>query len=334
MNELLAPQPEHPLPSRRRPEFSVLIPAFEAAETIGEAIDSVLAQTYPATEIVICDDGSKEELAPMLAGYGSTVTVIRQDNRGLSGARNTAARHARCEFVVNLDADDLYLPDRLEAIAEAIVQRPDLDVVTTDATIEIEGRAVKRNFGPHFHYAVENQRLEILDRCFVGVHWAIRRSLFLAHDGYDESIHHAEDWELAIRLILSGAKFGLVDAPLSRYRLQQGSLSNQVVGMLTGLIDVIEKTLLRPDLSEAEREVLERRIEDLDRELVLARLREAVLTRSPNLRREALAVVRAPQLSAASRTRAILTYAFPSLARRILARRGRPTAAGLTLSVD
>lgn len=334
MIELVAQKPDQPLPSREPPTFAVLIPAFEAEDTIGEAIDSVLAQTYPASEIIVCDDGSKEELASKLTRYGDAITVVRQENRGLAGARNTAARHARSEFVVNLDADDLFLSNRLQAIAEAIVLRPDLDVITTDATIEIDGRAVRRNFGPHFQYATENQREEILDRCFVGVHWAIRRSLFEMRGGYDESIRSCEDWELAIRLIRSGARFGLVAEPLSRYRLQPGSLSNQVVGMLRGLRAVVEKTLGRSDLSEGERRFLEERLATLDREIPPAELAEAILERAPGVRRKALRVATAPDLPPASRLRAALSFLSPSLARRVLARRGRPTAAGLTLPVD
>jgi glycosyltransferase involved in cell wall biosynthesis len=332
--DLVAPPADGPLAPRDSPTFAVLIPAYEALTTLDEAIDSVLAQTYPAAEIVICDDGSADPVASHVARYGDRVSVVRQENRGLAGARNTAARNAHSEFLVLLDADDLFAPTRLAALAEAIVERPDLDVITTDANVEVEGRIVRRNFDPSFEYATENQREEILDRCFVGVHWAIRRATFERYDGFDEAIRSAEDWDFAIRLIRAGARFGLIDEPLSSYRLQPGSLSNQAVGMLRGLTGVVEKTLRRSDLSDRERRFLERRLARLNREIPPAELSEAIFDRAPDARRVALRVARAPGLSVGSRLRAAVCALSPVLARRILARRGRATAGALTLPVD
>lgn len=333
--EVVAPPPRGPLePRHEPPTFSVVIPAFDAAATIAEAIDSVLAQTHPAAEIVVCDDGSTDGTADLLSRYGDAITVIRQENRGVGAARNTAIAAASSEFVVNLDADDLFLPNRLEAMAAALVERPDLDVLTSDATLEVDGRPLRRNFGPHFHYALDNRRLEIIDRCWVGVDWAARRELMLAHGGYDEQIKNAEDWELAIRLVLGGATFGLIPEPLVRYRLRPGSLSNQGVGLLEGQVQTLQKTLARDDLSPAERAAATTALDRFRRDLSRTRLRESLLHRSPTLRTDALAVMRDRDLPRGSRAKAALTYALPALARRLVARRGSATSGGLRLPVD
>jgi Glycosyl transferase family 2 len=333
--EVVAPPPSAPLePRPEPPSFSVTIPTYESAATIAEAIDSVLAQTYPAAEIVVCDDGSTDGTADLLSRYGDAVTVIRQENRGVAAARNTAIAASRSEFVVNLDADDLFLPNRLELIAAALVERPDLDVLTTDATLEVDGRPLRRNFGPHFQYAVDDRRLAIIDRCWVGVDWATRREVMLAHGGYDEQLKNAEDWELAIRLVLGGVSFGLVPEPLVRYRLRPGSLSNQGVGLVEGQVQALEKTLAHEDLSTEERAAATAALERFRRELSRTRLRESLLHRSPTLRTDALAVMRDRELPRGSRAKAALTYALPSLARRLVARRGSATSGGLRLPVD
>ncbi|HTT94693.1 MAG TPA: glycosyltransferase [Solirubrobacterales bacterium] len=333
--EVVAPRPREPLaPRAAPPTFSVVVPAYESAATIAAALDSALAQTYPAAEIVVCDDGSADGTAAILARYGDAVTVIRQENRGVAAARNAAIAAASSEFVVNLDADDVYLPNRLEVMAAALVERPDLDVLTTDATFELDGRPVRRNFGPDFRYAVEDRRLAILDRCFVGVAWATRRETMLAYGGYDESIRIAEDWELAIRLVLGGARFGLVPEPLVRYRLRRGSLSNQGLGLLEGQVRVLEKTLAHETLSPEEHDFAAAALERFRGELGRTRLRDSLQRRSPTLRRDALAVLEDAELPWPSRAKAALTYAFPGLARRLLARRGSETSGGLRLPAE
>ncbi|HXF30979.1 MAG TPA: glycosyltransferase [Solirubrobacterales bacterium] len=333
--EVWAPPPSGPLePRREPPTFGVTIAAYEAAATIAEAVDSVLAQTYPAAEIIVCDDGSTDGTAEVLARYGDAVTVIRQENRGVAAARNVAIAAARSEFVVNLDADDLFLPNRLELMAAALTDRPDLEVLTTDATLEVDGRPLRRNFGPDFRYAVDDRRLAIIDRCWVGVDWATRREVMLAYGGYDEAIRTAEDWELAIRLVLGGVRFGLVPEPLVRYRLLPGSLSNQGVALLEGQLQALEKTLANERLDEEERGAAMAAVERFRAELGRTRLRESLLARSPTLRRDALAVIKDGDLRWRSRAKAALTWALPGIARRLVARGGSATSGGLRLPVD
>jgi hypothetical protein len=333
--EIVAPPPSGAVePRQEPPTFSVTIPAYESAQTIGEAVDSVLAQTYKAAEIIVCDDGSTDGTAEVLERFGDAITVIRQENRGASAARNAAIAAASSEFVVNLDADDLFLPNRLEVMAKALTARPDLDVLATDATFEVDGRVLRRNFGPDFTYPEDDRRLAILDRCWVGVDWATRREVMLAYGGYDESLRNVEDWELAIRLVLGGVTFGLVPEPLVRYRLRPGSLSNQGLSLLEGQIQVLEKTLTTADLSPEERTFATTALARFRADLPPTRLRESLLRRSPTLRRDALAVIKDTTLPWQSRAKAALTYALPSLARRVVARRGSTTSGGLRLPGD
>ena len=114
------------------PRFSVIIPAYNAEAFIARAIDSVLAQTWPAHEILVVDDGSADSTARIVAGYGEGVRYLRQENAGVSAARNAGARAATGDWLAFLDADDWYYPDRLKWHAEWIAEDDGLDFLTGD----------------------------------------------------------------------------------------------------------------------------------------------------------------------------------------------------------
>src|SRR5829696_1766997 len=106
---------------------SVVIPCYNQAHYLGEAIESVLAQSYPYIEIVVIDDGSTDNTSKVAGSY-SGVCCIRQDNQGLSAARNTGLRHSEGEYVVFLDADDRLLPEALQAGIECLQTNPECAV--------------------------------------------------------------------------------------------------------------------------------------------------------------------------------------------------------------
>ena len=103
-----------------QPRASVVIPSYNHGEFVGDAISSVLAQTYGDYEILIVDDGSTDNTAEIVAQFGSRVRYIRQENQGLSSARNRGINVARGEFIGLLDADDMYEPTFLMSMIEAL----------------------------------------------------------------------------------------------------------------------------------------------------------------------------------------------------------------------
>src|SRR5436305_1316030 len=106
-----APPPEPGLKSpAERPTFSIVITAYQAAGTIATAVESALAQTHPALEVLVVDDGSTDDLAVALAPYAERIRVVRRENGGGAAARNTGAESARGDFMAVLDADDAYHP--------------------------------------------------------------------------------------------------------------------------------------------------------------------------------------------------------------------------------
>jgi glycosyltransferase involved in cell wall biosynthesis len=121
----------------KRIRVTVVIPAFNEASRIGAAIESVLAQTLPAHEIIVVDDGSTDGTAEVASRPG--VRVLRQPNGGISAARNRAFREATGDWIALLDADDFWLPERLAWLARATAVRPDIDFGFSDYTVDEDG---------------------------------------------------------------------------------------------------------------------------------------------------------------------------------------------------
>jgi glycosyltransferase involved in cell wall biosynthesis len=314
------------------PTFAVIIAAYEAERTIAEALQSALDQTLPADRIVVCDDGSADRTAAIVESFGERVTLLRQENRGPSAARNAAIEAADTEWVVNLDADDALLPGNLAARAALLETDPGVEIIATDGLVEVDGIVQRHFYGPSWAFESGDQRRGILERCFI-ISWSVRRLSFLAAGGFDPDLTHAEDWECFIRMILDGARAGFIDEPLSRYRLRPGSLSNQVVALQEGHLQAMRKTADDDRLTEIERERVTAAVASYEAELRVARLREAVLAGGPTARAEARKALRRADTPLPTRAKAGLALLAPGLARRVAARKGRETGAGVTLPI-
>lgn len=333
-----APAPDGPLPEADEPTFSVVIAAYQSAETIAAAVDSALGQSYPAQEVIVCDDGSTDGTPRELARYEGLITIRRQPNAGEAAAKNRAVRAARAEYVAILDADDVFLPRRLEALAALARSRPDLDILTTDATLEVEGRAVRRCYTDSWRFETADQRAAILERNFVFGLAAVRRARLLDEGGFDESLRYATDWDCWIRLILAGARVGLVAEPLARYRLRSTSLSAQRSALLQGRAEVLDRAAANPALTEGERAAVQRRSAEQRHASRIAAAYEALAAGFPEARRLALEVARTSRNPPATRLRAAIAAAAPGLSRAVLRRRtrrlGRGGPAGVMLPGD
>ena len=311
-----APPPPPGLGRGPEPTFSVLIPAYQAAETIGEAIESALEQTRPPVEVVVCDDGSTDDLPSVLSPYLGRIKVVRQENRGGAAALNTALRLASGDFAAVLDADDAYLPRRLEALAQLGAARPDLDILAGDAYFERDGQIVGRIYDAR-EFPVDDQRRAILDWCFL-FNPAVRRSRLVEIGRFDASLRIGYDWDCWLRLILSGSRAGLVPEPLTRYRMVSGSLSDDRPRSLRERVTLLEKAESHPDLRADERRFLAERLSAARRRALLAESRFAICDHSRDARRRALAVAFGPRMRPATRMKAFVAAFAPSLARRVI----------------
>ena len=319
MPPFLLPPPERPVePAERAPTFSVVVAAYQAADVISDALESIRRQTVPPHEVVVCDDGSTDGLDDVLASYRDEIVFVRKTHGGEASAKNAAASRATGEFVVILDADDVFLPRRLEALAELGQLRPDLDILTTDAYLVVDGRRVRRNYDRRWRFEVGDQRRAILERNFVFGHAAVRRTRLLQHGGFDESILWTTDWDLWLRMILDGSRVGAVDEPLALYRLRETSLTAQRRELALGKISTLEKAARSDRLEPSDRAVVQRTMAAHRRELLMLDVRTAILGGQHDARRRALAAARAKGSPVRQRVEALALAASPRLARTML----------------
>jgi GT2 family glycosyltransferase len=284
---VLAPEPVGEIePLSRPPTFSVVLPVYQGAGTIGEAIRSVLAQEPPPLEVIVADDGSTDALERALAPFGNQVKSIHLPHRGVAAARNAGWQAASGDFVLFWDADDVLLPGKLAALGQLGQGRPDLDLLCTDLYFERDGRRAGR-FGEFNPFPQRDQRATILERCFV-IQPAFRRSRLVEIGGFDESLATGEDWDCVLRLILDGSAAGLWDEPLGVYRIQDSSLTDFRPQTLRDRARLLEKALRQPGLRDEERPALERSLAAHRGRARLAVAQNAIGTDAPDARRRSL----------------------------------------------
>lgn len=212
-----------------RPSVSVVIPCFNHARFVAEAIASALGQTRPAAEVIVVDDGSTDETGAALAPHAGRVRVVRQDNRGVSAARNAGAARATGDLLAFLDADDAWLPEKLAAQAEMFAASPALGLVHCGVEeIDAAGRPLRtRVDGLHGHVAEE---MLLFRRAVVlggGSGAVVPRALFEQVGGFDETLGTSADWDLHHR-IARRAAVGFVPRVLLRYRVHGGNMHADV----------------------------------------------------------------------------------------------------------
>ncbi len=320
MRRLLAPPGISAVSSAAPPTFSVIIAAYQAADLVGEAVASALCQTLPPVEVIVCDDGSTDNVEDALEPFGDEVVLIRKEHGGEGSAKNAAAAAASGEFVAILDADDVYFPTRLQALADLASARPDLDILTTDAYLEVDGRIVRRCYDRRWRFEVADQRREILRRNFIFGLAAVRRRRLLEAGGFDESILWTTDWDCWLRLILAGARAGCVDEPLARYRLRESSLSARREELVRGKIATLEKARGNPHLRRDELPVLEAALRGYRSEMAVSRLRRSLARGEPGARLLARRLARTADVPLRHRLGAVAAAAAPDPLARLVRR--------------
>ena len=232
---------------------STIIPAYNAARFVAKAIDSALMQNV-AQQIIVVDDGSKDETADIVRAYGEAVELIQQPNGGVSAARNRGISAARGDFVAFLDADDVWLPGKLARQLALFSSDPALGTVICDEIhVTSDGEIVRPSFlATRRCYGQLPARASRLDK---PVTWLVRESFFptsgvltrrdvLARAGYfDTALSICEDRDLWLRLAFQGP-VGLVPEVMLRY--------------LTGRPDSLSVTATQVRWAEALFEVLQR----------------------------------------------------------------------------
>jgi len=190
------------------PRFSVVIPTYNRADTVGRAIESVLNQTYPPSEVIIVDDGSRDATRARVEGFGPRVTYLPQNNAGAAAARNHGAREARHPWLAFLDSDDIWAATYLEQMAAAISGTAGVAVLYfSDAEFEDypppNNRWARAGFSAKAPFELIEKPIAIVfaeSQPMLLPFSVFRRSEFLAAGGLWEHLPAAEDTHLFTRL--------------------------------------------------------------------------------------------------------------------------------------
>ncbi|HEY6139044.1 MAG TPA: glycosyltransferase family 2 protein, partial [Thermoanaerobaculia bacterium] len=232
---------------------SVIIPAYNYARFLPDAVDSVLAQTWSDWECVIVDDGSTDDTAAVARQYverDRRVRYVRQENAGLAAARNTGLQNTTGEFVQFLDADDRLAPNKLRLHAEFLGAHPETDVVYSEVGFfrtESPQEWRPSLYGKLSHsimarvHGAEEARRKLQHYNIMPVLAAmIRRSVVGRAGAFDEDAPSCEDWGLWIRAAAAGCRFDFCDAaaPVAAVRAHGTSMSRDPARMTRGLIAI------------------------------------------------------------------------------------------------
>lgn len=211
------------------PKVSVIIPTFNNALFISEAIESVIKQTFTDFEVIVVDDGSTDNTKEVLSRYTDTrIRYIYQENKGPSVARNNGVRTAVGEYIAFLDSDDLCLPERLAIQISFLEANPKVDIVhsacffidkngkTVDGAIKNPAKKDKNYF----------ESLVSGEEGFIFSSITMRKRCFDLIGLFDERLKTAEDLDMILRLLLQGNTLSYIDKPLIKYRVNVGISSD------------------------------------------------------------------------------------------------------------
>ena len=181
------------------PTVSVIIPTYNRADFLKEAIESVLAQTFRDVELLVIDDGSTDRTRDVLNGYGARLRPIFQANRGVSSARNAGIRAAQGRYIALLDSDDLWLPKKLAAQIAVMEAQPDIPLCHTEEIWIRRGVRVNqmKKHQKHGGYIFPH----CLPFCVISPSSALMRRAVFDEVGYfDEALPACEDYDLWLRI--------------------------------------------------------------------------------------------------------------------------------------
>jgi glycosyltransferase involved in cell wall biosynthesis len=234
------------------PTYSVVVPAYNAAATVGATIRSILAQSVTDLELIVVDDGSMDTTASIVEAAGDRrIRLIRQSNTGLAGARNRGIAEARGRYVAFLDADDLWMPEYLAVVSETFDGDPSTGVVYSDgwvlahATGRIRRTSVLAYGKPPPPTVSDPNELfrRLLAYNYLISAAVVRKSVLEDVGGFRTELRRAEDWELWLRISANGYRLVCAPGRLVVRREIAGSLSADGVAMLDSAVRVIDIVL-------------------------------------------------------------------------------------------
>ncbi|UCE17691.1 MAG: glycosyltransferase [Gemmatimonadota bacterium] len=234
------------------PKVSVIIPTYNRAAFLPEAIDSVLHQSYQDFELILIDDGSDDDTRDILKPYQGRLNYHYQENAGISKTRNTGLRIAQGEFIAFLDSDDLWTRRKLEKQMEIFEQIDEAEICYTDEVwirkgVRVNPKKYHRKYtGWIFQYCIP--------LCIISLSSAlIRRNLFAQVGLFDEQLPACEDYDLWLRASLVTPIHFIPEPLIIKRGGHPDQLSQKYWGMDRFRITALENILKHPNLTDDQR---------------------------------------------------------------------------------
>jgi len=222
------------------PQVSVIIPTYNAARYLSDAIDSVLAQTYDEFEIIVVDDGSTDETPGVVNKYDSRVCYLSQQNAGVAAARNRGISESKGKYIAFLDADDTWFPNKLEKQMAVLAASEGSRVCYSaflEVTQDLSPVGVRRSL--RHSSAIEDLLLRgnvIGSICTV----VAERELFEKLGGFDATLSQCADWDMWVRMGTE-TEFLYLDDVLVTYRQHGTNMSRNAALLETDSLRVLDK---------------------------------------------------------------------------------------------
>ena len=249
------------------PSVAAVIPVYNGAAFVADAIESVLAQTHPVAECIVVDDGSTDATPEVVRRFGDAVRLVRQPNAGVAAARNRGASASGARYVAFLDADDAWAPEKLERqlAAAASVGGPAMVVCDLETFDEsgVLGRVAMRPGPDTLRDMVLFEGVETVSCSSTAL---LERSLFDALGGFDPQLSQSADWDFTARACLAGPVVS-VPEPLVRYRVHGANMSRNVGLLERDMTYAFGKLFARDDLPDGVRRLRRRAEANLHRML-------------------------------------------------------------------
>jgi glycosyltransferase involved in cell wall biosynthesis len=274
---------------RKRPAVSVVIPTFQRAALIGDALESIFNQGVADIQVVVVDDGSTDDTGTIVERYGPRAEYIYQEHAGAAQARNRALRHCRGEIICFLDSDDVWVPGKLETELEIFRTMPGAEVIISDSEHRLEDRVVlpsrfvktgvsTASGQPEFMPLLPPlwvRRSLVSTCCLTVLRTALER---LGPDPFDLSLKGNEDWDFEIRLyhvsrvVICPRVLAVVRRYYDATRLERGMPNQprtpeQQHLRLDREVRILQKSLRLPDLPHAAQERIHSRLNDIRAEM-------------------------------------------------------------------
>jgi glycosyltransferase involved in cell wall biosynthesis len=223
-------------------KVSVIIPTYDRAKFIAKAVDSALQQTYPDVEVIVVDDGSKDNTRHVLRGYEGRIRYFYQENRGIAGARNRGIKEAKGKYIAFLDSDDIWVPEKLAAQVAILEKNPNIGIVYHKLIILNEkgewlGTKPKEVYGRNFQELVAG--MGDLPTSSV----VTRSECFKKAGLFDESMDTMEDFEMWLRIAKEYEIYEIDKRALAFYYRHDQQITQDKIKVSLGLVNLDKKIL-------------------------------------------------------------------------------------------